>query len=466
MTSFLILILCLSLAVISLLIWVYRLKKSLQEHFIIERELQYEVGHDELTDLVSIPVAVDRLSQSIRNAKRYENKIAVLYIGVDYFKQVNSSSGFDIINEFLQILSDKLVDTVENNDTVARVNDNEFLVILESFEDIDFVNAAVEDIMKIPDEIFFVKHHKIKCSFSIGISMFPNDKVETMSILYHAFSVMDLVRKDGGNGYKFYTPELSEQAFTNSKIEHELVESIQNNEIQVYYQLVYNAQEDVIIGVEALTRWKNPVMGLVEPDVFIPLSEEIGFVSSIDKWVIQEAVRQYKIWHEDGLRPGVLSLNISFARLEEKGFLEDMKQLMLENECIKGNLCLDITKSKFTLEAKHLVATLNTLKKLGIDVALDNFASNNVSLVYLAKLSLSRLKINRFLIHNIKENEAIIKTIIATAKNLNLAITAKGVQTKEQQDFLFDNACYEMQGDLYNKESSAQVIEKELRLKI
>ena len=452
--------------VISLLIWVYRLKKSLQEHFIIERELQYEVGHDELTDLVSISIAVDRLSQSIRNAKRYKNKIAVLYIGVDYFKQVNSSLGFDIINEFLQILSDKLVDTVTNEDTVARVNDNEFLVILESFEDIDFVNAAVEDIMKIADTAYLVKHHKIKSSFSIGISIFPNDKVETMSILYHAFSMMELVRKDGGNGYKFYTPELSEQAFANSKIEHELVESIQNDEMQVLYQLVYNAKEDYIVGVEALTRWKNPVMGIVEPEVFIPLSEEIGFVSSIDKWVTQEAVRQYTKWHEDGLDPGILSLNISFARLEEKGFLEDMKQLILENECIKGNLCLDITKSKFMLEAKHLVATLNTLNKLGIAIALDNFATNNVSLVNLEKLSLSRLKINRFLIHNIAKNEALIKTIISTAKNLNLSITAKGVQTKEQQDFLLENDCYEMQGDLYTRESSAEEIEKKLRLKI
>lgn len=461
----LILIAFLVIIIIGLIIWIRELKKSLKEHFVIENALQHEVGHDDLTGLVNESLTIDRLSQAIKNAQRYEYKIAVLYLGIDYFKQENNSSGFDIPNEFIQLLSTKLVESIGEGDTVAIVNGDEFIILLEDCEDTAFVQSVINDVMDISKELFSVQHHKINVTFSLGVSLYPNDNVDTITLLSHAFTAMSLVKNAGGNGYKFYTPELAKQAFLNGKLEHELVESLKGEQMQVHYQLQVDAKDDKVIGMEALARWKHPTMGLCLSEQFISLSEEIGFIIEIDLLIIQEAIKQCRKWTEAGLNHGTLSLNLSLRTLEQDGFVDKIKEI-LKDDCIKDCLCFEIKEKQIMQNPQRYFDTLNELHSFGIRFTIENFGTDSFSLEYLQKLPIDKIKIDRSFVEKIPESikdANTIKTIISIAKNMEIEVLAEGVETQEQRTFLLENSCSQMQGHFYYKPLPADEVQKKLQ---
>ncbi|MDF1875849.1 bifunctional diguanylate cyclase/phosphodiesterase [Sulfurimonas sp. SAG-AH-194-I05] len=447
--------------IISLLIWIKRMKRSLKEHFEIERELQYEVGHDGLTGLANASLTTDRLNQAIKNAKRYKKKIAIFYINVDYFQQINNSAGFDISNEILEYISEQLLEIFYESDTVARIEGNEFVIVIDSFSDAAFLQSLVDKIMKISKKALHIQHHKINVHFSIGVSIYPDDSVDAFTLFSHAYTAMRMIKSSACNGYKYYTQELAQDVFKNERLEHELVDSINENQMEVYYQLQINTKDNSLIGMEALIRWRHPTMGLITPEKFIHLSEEIGFVVAIDTWVMQEAISQYKKWHEDGLNPRTLSLNLSMQKLEEENFVNEVKSILENTPCLKENLSFHILETYIMHNPKRFIKKLHELSALGISFSIDNFGAFASSLEYLQKLPIDKLIIDRSFIVNILENKNdanIVKTIIAIAKNMNLGIIAEGVETQEQSTFLVKNKCFHMQGNFYHKpETVAEV---------
>lgn len=451
------------LAIIALVIWVNKLKKSLKEHFLVERELQYEVGHDCVTGLVNASMTFDRLTQAIKNAKRYSNKIAILYLEVEYFKQLNNTSGFDISNELLEFVGQKLLENTSENDTVARVDGSEFVIILDNLDNISTIQSLIDKIMEISKETLKIQHHQIQVIFNLGISIYPNDNEDAYNLLSHAYTAMKMTRANGMNGYKYYTADLAEEAFNNEKLEYELVDSLHNNQMVLFYQPQIDTKSKKIIGMEALVRWKHPTMGYILLEEFIHLSEEIGFIIDIDRWVLQVAIAQYQEWYKAGLHPGKLFINLSKLSLTQNNFINDMKKIIQEDPFIKEYLCFEITEAQMMHYPEALKENLSELHALGIKVILDNFGTDSFSLSYLKKLPIDTLKIDRVFIQELQNNKEILKTMIAIAKNMDIDIAAEGIETQEQSDFLFENGCFRAQGFLYHKPEAATEIEEKLR---
>ncbi|WP_415251077.1 putative bifunctional diguanylate cyclase/phosphodiesterase [Sulfurimonas sp.] len=459
------LIISLIFIVIVLLIWVHKLRKSLKKHFIIEHALQYEAGHDSLTGLVNGGLAIDRLRQYMENARRYKKRVAILYLGVDHFKKINKSFGFYVGDTVLQLLSKKLLNTVRKSDTVARLNDDEFIIILDNFDNSTYIQVVIDKLMQLSKETLLISYHKLDVTFSLGISVYPDENVDAVTLLNHASTAMHTVKSSGHNNYQFYSSELANKVFNREKLEQDLIQSIKNNELQVYYQLQIDARDDTIIGMEALVRWRHPEMGLILPNQFISRSEEIGYIIDIDKWVMKEAMTQFGKWRKAGLNPGILSLNLSILSLEKNNFIDEIQNTMQEADFDKEQFSFEIMVTQIMHHPKCTIAKLNELSALGIRFSVDDFGTDNASLAYLKRLPINKVKIDRSIIMTLTEtedNKEITKTIISMAKNLNLDVLAEGVETQEQCDFLLEHSCSEIQGYLYHKPSPANEVEKKL----
>ena len=431
-----------------------------------QNKLKFQAEHDSLTGLPNRVLFIDRIKQSINNAKRYHEKIAVLFIDLDHFKEVNDSLGHGIGDVLLEIVSQKLNSVIRQSDTVARLGGDEFAIIINHFNHIDVVTSVVQNIMHVLNKPLSIQEHEIYASLSIGISIYPNDGLDADTLIKNADAAMYKVKNSGRNNYQFYTADMTERAFERVVLETQLRQSIEKNQLQVYYQLQMNAKENTIIGMEALVRWNHPDMGLVSPAKFIPLAEDTGFILQLDTWVMKESIAQFHKWKKEGLNPGVLSLNLCILKLEQDGFIQEIKDMIKEEEVDTSWLSFEVTESQIMKNPDKSIKKLNELNQLGIKLSIDDFGTGHSSLSYLKKLPIDKLKIDQSFIRDIPhdiDDVEITKTIIAMAKNLKLRVIAEGVETQEQIDFLLENDCNEIQGYFFHKPSPAS--EVQLRLK-
>ena len=430
-----------------------------------QNELKHQAEHDFLTSLPNRVLFLDRLKQSIKHSARYKENIAVLFIDLDNFKDVNDSLGHGIGDILLKTVSTKLKGCLRQSDTVARLGGDEFAISIDHFHNIEVVTSVVQTIMETFKEPLQIENHQIYVTLSLGISIYPEDGNDSTTLIKNADTAMYKAKQNGRNNYQFYTPDMTEKALERIVLETQLRQSIVNNELEVYYQLQINAKDESIIGMEALVRWNHPEVGLISPAKFIPIAEENGFIIDIDEWVMKKSITQFKSWYEKGLNPGMLSLNLAVLRLEQDGFIEKIKN-MIESSDIKAEwLSFEVTETKIMQNPEKSINNLNELNKLGIKLSIDDFGTGYSSLSYLKKLPINKLKIDQSFVRDIPgdlDDVEITKTIIAMAKNLNLSIIAEGVETKEQKDFLIDNDCCDIQGYLYHKPSPASEVEKKL----
>ncbi|MCD4667985.1 MAG: EAL domain-containing protein [Sulfurimonas sp.] len=454
------------LIIILLLIWSLKMKKEIKRRKIAEKELKYLAEHDPLTNLPNRILFTDRLKQAIKNATRYSENIAVLFIDLDHFKNINDSLGHNAGDILLQTISKRLNNSIRKSDTVARLGGDEFSVILDHFSHIDTIKSVVNNIINSVKEPIYINNQKIYTTLSLGVSIYPQDGIDTETLIKNADIAMYKAKDNGRNNYQFYAQNMSKKAYERVILENQLRQSIKLKEMEVYYQLQIDAKDDSIIGMEALVRWNHPNMGLVSPNIFISLAEDIGFIIELDEWVTKEAILQFKQWYLDGLNPGILSLNLSIQRVEQDGFISSIENILNSNLLATKYLSFEITETKIMKNPEKSIETLNKLHKLGIKLSIDDFGTGHSSLSYLKKLPIDKLKIDRSFIKDIPkdlDDMEITKTIIAMAKNLNLNVIAEGVETKEQKDFLVQNACHEIQGYLYHKPSPADKIKQILQ---
>ena len=456
------------LIVVLLLFWSFKMKKEIKKRKIAEKNLKHLAEHDPLTGLPNRILFADRLKQAMKNAKRYEESVAVLFIDLDHFKNVNDSLGHSAGDKLLQDVSKRLKNSVRQSDTVARLSGDEFAIILDHFNHVDTIISVVQNIMHSLEKPLYIENQELYITLSLGISLFPEDAQDTDTLIKNADTAMYKAKNSGRNNYQFYTSDMTKKAFERIVLENQLRQSINLNQMEVYYQPQINAKNNTIIGMEALVRWNHPSLKVVSPDKFIALAEDIGFIVELDEWVMKEAVLQFKQWHQDGLNPGILSLNLAVQRLEQNGFIKSINNIIEEFNISTEYLSFEITETKIMKHPKKAIQSLNELGKLGIKVAIDDFGTGHSSLSYLKKLPINKLKIDRSFIKDIPDDlddMEITKTIIAMAKNLHLEVIAEGVETIEQRDFLLENGCDEIQGYLYHKPSPADEIENILRKK-
>lgn len=432
-----------------------------------QEKLKHQAEHDSLTGLPNRVLFTERINEYIHNARRFNEKIAVLFIDLDHFKDINDSLGHRIGDIFLETVSKKLTQAIRQSDTVARLGGDEFAIIINRFYNFDVVTSVIQNIMLSFNTPLLIKEHEIYASLSIGIAIYPDDATDAETLIKNADAAMYKVKNSGRNNYQFYTADMTERAFERVVLETQLRQSIEKNQLEVYYQIQMNAKENSIIGMEALVRWNHPDMGVVSPAKFISLAEDTGFILQIDKWVMKESITQFEKWNKDGLNPGVLSLNLSMLLLERDEFIQEIKDIINELQIDTSWLSFEVTETQIMKNPDKSIKKLNELNELGIKLSIDDFGTGHSSLSYLKKLPINKLKIDQSFIRDIPDDlddVEITKTIISMAKNLKLHVIAEGVETSQQRDFLLENDCNEIQGYFYHKPSPAVEIEKSLKV--
>ena len=411
--------------------------------------LDYQAHHDSLTGLPNRISFSKKLTQSIESS----TELALLFIDLDHFKEINDSLGHEIGDEVLKIVTSRLRQVLPRNATLSRLGGDEFTVILESKTQKEVTNIATQILDTLAQSIN-LDHNLLYVSSSIGISLYPNDGHVSTDLLKYADAAMYKAKEEGRNNYQFYSSEMTELAFERVVMEASLRQALENSEFTVFYQAQVDAQSELICGMEALVRWEHPSMGIISPAKFIPLAESTGLIIELDRFVMKTAMTQLVQWYKEGLNPGKLAMNLAIKQLQEKDFLDVLITLLEETHCQAEWIALEVTEGQIMLHPEEAIEILNQVSALGIELAIDDFGTGYSSLSYLKKLPINKLKIDQSFIQDLPDDEedvAIAKAIIALAQSLNLRIIAEGVETKEQKEFLLNNGCPNIQGYYYSK---------------
>lgn len=444
--------------------------RDITRHLITQDELKkqknildYQAHHDALTGLPNRVLFNDRLTQSIEKAKRNKTNVALLFIDLDHFKEINDSLGHEIGDEVLKTVSKRLKEVVRDKDTVARLGGDEFTVIVEELAEIQNVSLVANKIIDSLSTSIIVNDNILYVSCSIGISIYPDDGISPVNLLKYADSAMYKAKNEGRSNYQYYNANLTELAFERVVMETSLRAALENEEFVVFYQPQVNASTDKLVGMEALVRWQHPTMGLVSPTKFIPLAESTGLIVEIDRLVMKIAMTQFSIWYKTGLKPGKLAMNLAIKQLRKDDFMDILQDLIKETKCKPEWIEFEVAEGQIMTNPEEAIKTLQQISNMGIEIAVDDFGTGYSSLAYLKRLPIDKLKIDQAFIRDLpgdEEDAAITKAVIALAHSLNLKVIAEGVETKEQRDFIIENKCENIQGYFYYKPIPADEIKK------
>ncbi len=442
-------------------------KKEDEKNLKLQRDaLEYQAYHDALTGLPNRLLFLDRLHQYIHKAHRNKQRVAVLFIDMDRFKEVNDSLGHVYGDEVIKEVSRRVEGQIRETDTIARFGGDEFIMIFNDIDNPVFIVDIVQKVMQSMDDPIIIEGHTIYITLSIGISIYPDDADTADDLLKNADAAMYKAKNDGRNTYSFYTKDMTEKAFARIKLESSLRQAIEDEDFILYFQPQINAETNQIIGMETLVRWKHSSMGFIPPDKFIPIAEDTGLIIPLGTWILKKCMQQMVEWYKEGLNPGILAINFSMLQLQKHDFISMLEKMLDETMCKPQWLEVEVTESQMMKNPEQTILTLQKISRLGIEIAIDDFGTGYSSLSYLKRLPITGLKIDRSFINDIPEDEedkAIVQAIIALAKSLKLYVIAEGVETEEQKEFLVKNGCNYIQGYLYSEPISADEMEKILR---
>jgi len=440
----------------------YGVARDITERKIAEDTINFQAYHDLLTNLPNRALLRDRLSLAISQAKREEEMLAVMFLDLDRFKNINDSLGHVVGDELLQQVSNRLKSCVREGDTLARFGGDEFTLLLPKIakgkEDVSKIAEKINEVLKDP---FDIENNELYVSASIGIAIYPRDGTNMDSLIKHADIAMYHVKDTGKNNYKFYSNDMTTPYFQNLSMETGIRRALDNDEFHLMYQPQINIKTGEIVGVEALLRWEHPEHGSITPAEFIPFAEETGMIVEIGHWVLRNACAELKRWRDAGLPEIRMSINMSARQLAEKTIVKHVAGILRDFGIPGHCLEIEITENTIMNDMDSVVQKLKELSKKGIYIAIDDFGTGYSSLSYLHKLPIQTLKIDRAFIKEVNmkhSRNSIINTIVAMAKGLNLNVIAEGVETQQQLDYLQEIDCSEAQGFLFGKPLSADVI--------
>ncbi|GMR18109.1 MAG: hypothetical protein BMS9Abin33_0512 [Gammaproteobacteria bacterium] len=419
-----------------------------------EERLSYMAHHDTLTELPNRTLFMDRLRQSLAHARRYSKRVAVLFIDLDRFKNINDTLGHDIGDQMLTQLAERLGESIRQDDTVARLGGDEFAVLLSDVETEQDVSQLAQKILLGLEQPFDVGGRELFMTASIGISLFPNDGEEPGTLLKNADIAMYKAKDLGKNNYQFYSVDMGARAFQRLTMETNLRRALEREEFRLFYQPQINIETNEITGVETLIRWQHPDLGLVPPNDFIPLLEETGLITQVGYWVISTACRQMRTWHEAGLPELTMSVNISGRQFHARDFIEKIEAFVNESRVSPEMMEMEITESVLMENQQSTIAALEALDRIGFRIAIDDFGIGYSSLSYLRRFRIDTLKVDQSFIRDVADNPddaAITSAIIAMAQSLKLKVIAEGVETQQQLAFLKKHDCRYMQGYLFSR---------------
>ncbi|HHB93441.1 MAG TPA: EAL domain-containing protein, partial [Thioploca sp.] len=414
-----------------------------------EELIWHQAHHDALTDLPNRTLFVEKLSQTLQIAKRRKKKLAVMFIDLDHFKQVNDTLGHKIGDSLLQEASKRLQQGVREFDTVARLGGDEFTIIIDNFDEYLFVKNIAEKLLDSLASPFVLEENKVSIAGSIGIALFPEDGSDVETLLKNADIAMYQAKESGRNAYQFFTQQMNVQIIEHLKLEDELRNALAYNEFDLYYQPIIDIKSEKMVAVETLLRWRNDKS--MFPEQFITPAEKCGLITPIWKWWLNTTVQQLQ---NIDLANVQIAIKISAYQLTNDRTIETIKEVLQKFNLPAYSLILEIDEESFLKNLPDTANNLDELESLGTQISIDNFGSDWGSLHSLRQFPINILKIDPFFINNITADSydmILIKTIIELAHKLNIKLIGGGVETKEQLNFLKDNQCDLIQGSYITK---------------
>ncbi|WP_331350765.1 EAL domain-containing protein [Cellvibrio sp. UBA7671] len=416
--------------------------------------IDFLAHHDSLTELPNRALLNDRLEMAINTAKRRGEKVGILFIDLDRFKNINDSLGHAAGDQILRQTAARLSAAVRTDDTVARLGGDEFVVLLPRVRD---ERSLAEVAIKLREELllpYILEDMPLHLSPSIGIAVYPDDGETPSTLIKNADAAMYLAKEKGRNNYQFYTPVLNARTLDRLKLEYDLRSALEQGQFELHYQPQIVAGSKTLYGAEALLRWRHPERGLVPPNHFIPLAEEIGLIIPLGAWVIAEAARQVNAWHQAGFSDLIVSVNISALQFHQAGFLAEVQGLLAQAGTQPSALELELTESMLMSDMEVSIQVLQAFRDLGYRIAIDDFGTGFSCLNYLRRLPVNILKIDQSFVRDMQTDGAslaIVTSIIRLAESLGMETIAEGVETAEEVALLASQGCRLMQGYHFSK---------------
>jgi diguanylate cyclase (GGDEF)-like protein/PAS domain S-box-containing protein len=418
-----------------------------------EKALAYQVSHDPVTGLANRAALMDRLSQALAGLERHPGWLAVLFVDLDHFKEINDSFGHDAGDQVLAEVGRRLSQLSRNADTVARLGGDEFVVLCGALRDDDDVGLLADRIVQGIRSPYIDDGRDLSITCSVGIVVTLDPLAEPEQLIRDADAVMYEAKEAGRNRYQVF--DSSRRIFTGaSRLQAELSRAIENEELFLLYQPLFRLEDRSLLGVEALVRWRHPERGVVLPDDFIPFAEQHGLIGKIDSFVLNEACRQLAEWtSRDGWPTGfTMAVNVSGAELSDPEFVGRVAEVLRGNGILPAQLCLELTETAFVDEWGDAQETLLALSKLGVRVALDDFGTGYSSLAHLQRLKVDVLKIDRSFVAQIgrsPRDREIVGAVTAMSHALGITVVGEGIETSHQLDTLAGLDCDQGQGFLF-----------------
>ncbi|MEW5744778.1 MAG: EAL domain-containing protein [Nitrospirota bacterium] len=423
--------------------------REITERKQMEDAIRYQASHDLLTGLPNRTLFMDRLNHEIAQARRHHTLLAVMFLDIDRFKTINDSLGHGVGDELLKQVAERLRSAVRESDTVSRIGGDEFTILLTDIVYSDDAAAIAKKVMASFRKPFSFGSHDFSVSASVGIGVFPQDGEYADELLKNADIAMYHAKEQGRNNYQFYSPALNIRTIERMILENGLRRTLERGELTVYYQPQMHIATCQVGCAEALVRWKHPELGLLGPEQFIPLAEEIGFIVPIDEWVLYTVCRQNRQWQDEGAPPLCVTVNLSARQFQHPGLVDLVSRILRETSLGAQYLGIEITETIAMQETAITMDNLKGLSSLGVKCSIDDFGTGYSSLSYLKRLPIAKLKIDKSFIKGLTgdpDDQAIVNAVIGMSHSMHIAVVAEGVETEAQVAYLRSAGCDELQG--------------------
>jgi diguanylate cyclase (GGDEF)-like protein len=427
--------------------------------------IQQLAHYDPLTGLPNRALLRERIRHDLSTAQRKHAQLAVLFVDLDHFKNVNDTLGHRIGDELLMAIAGRLKAAVREVDTVSRQGGDEFILILPDTDADGAVRVAAK-LLEAVSQPCQAESFELTVTLSIGIAMYPADGPDFETLSRCADAAMYRAKHDGRNTYRFFTPEMQVRSAHNLQMENALRRALERKQLLLHYQPQISLHDGGVIGVEALLRWQHPELGMIAPADFIPIAEESGQILPIGEWVLRSAVTQLKDWMDGGLTPMTMAVNLSAVQFRHPHLPELVAQILDEAKLAPHCLELELTEGVAMDDAPAAIAVMDRLHARGVRMSIDDFGTGYSSLSYLKRFKVHRLKIDQSFVRDIgedPEDRAIVSAIISLADSLGLQTIAEGVETEGQLTFLCEQGCKEVQGYYFSKPLPADQFEAFVR---
>ena len=449
----------------------YLISKALRyaiERKRIQEGLSYLAQYDSLTGLANRNLFRERLGRALIRVDRNKSLVALMFIDLDRFKNINDTLGHDAGDKLLIEVSRRLEKCTRDGDTVARLGGDEFTVILEDIKHVDDAAVIARKILVAMEPAIKLSGYEVFVTPSIGITIYPLDDTSVNNLLKNADTAMYRAKERGRNGFQFYTAGMNTRTIERLELEAGLRRALKNEEFVLYYQPKIAIDNRQIIGAEALIRWQYKKLGLIPPLKFIPIAEETGLIVPIGEWVIRTACKQVASWQEAGFTDLRMAVNISARQFTDSDIVKVILDAVIQTNIKPQHLEIEITESMLMEDTSINISALKELKEHGVHISIDDFGTGYSSLSYLKRFHIDALKIDQSFVRDIttdSDDAAIASAVIALGQSLHLTVVAEGVETEEQLSFLKKQGCHEAQGYLFSKpvpaEDFAQLLQEE-----